>query len=91
VWFTVQARLDQHGVSDGVASVPNETFCQSGLSAIYRYTRPRHYTSLAAALRRDEVVEGIYLRVEQLECPLPVGTVSADGGSLARGYRLIEI
>ena len=46
--------------------------------------------SLAAALSRDEVVKGFDLRVEQLEGPLPVDAISAEGGSLARGHRLEE-
>src|ERR1700730_11412419 len=49
------------------------------------------YTPLAAALRRDEVVKRLDLGVEQLEGPLPVDAVSAEGGSLARGHRLEEI
>jgi len=47
--------------------------------------------SLAAALRRDEVVKGLDLGVEQLEGPLPVDTVPAEGRTLARGHRLEEI
>src|SRR5712691_11351349 len=47
--------------------------------------------SLAAALSRDDVVKGFDLRIEQLEGPLPVDAVSAEGGSLARGHRLEEI
>ena len=47
--------------------------------------------SLAAALSRDEVAKGFDLRVEQLEGPLPVDAVSAEGGSLARGHRVEEI
>jgi hypothetical protein len=52
-------------------------------------TFPGH--ALAAALRSDEVVKGVDLGIEQLEGPLPVDAVSAEGGSLARGHRLEEI
>ena len=52
-------------------------------------TFPGH--ALAAALRRDEVVKGFDLGVEQLEGPLPVDAASAERGSLARGHRLEEI
>jgi hypothetical protein len=46
---------------------------------------------LAGALSCDEVVEGFDFRVEQLEGPLPVDAVFAEGGSLSHGRCLEEI
>jgi hypothetical protein len=46
---------------------------------------------LAGALSCDKVVKGIYFRVEQLEGPLSVDAVFAEGGSLSHGRRLEEI
>src|ERR1700745_2175987 len=47
--------------------------------------------SLAGAPSCDEAVKGFDLRVEQLEGPLPVDAVFAEGGGLSHGRRLEEI
>ena len=50
-----------------------------------------HLHPLAAALRRDQAVKALDLGVQQLEGPLPVDTVSAEGRSLAHSHRFEEI
>jgi hypothetical protein len=46
---------------------------------------------LPAALVGNEVVEGVNLEVEQIEIPLTVDVVHADGGDLARRDRIVEM
>src|SRR5262249_742843 len=47
--------------------------------------------ALSAALRGNEAVEGVNLGVEQIEIPLAVDAVLADGGGLARRHRIVEM
>src|SRR5262252_9114804 len=46
---------------------------------------------LPAALSCNEVVEGLNLKVEQIEIPLTVDATLADSGGLPRRRRIVEI
>jgi hypothetical protein len=48
-------------------------------------------STAVAALRCDQVVEGINLGVEQVQIALMVPAIPADGDSLARHHRLVEM
>jgi hypothetical protein len=48
-------------------------------------------TSRTAALRRDQVIEGLDLGIKYLESPLTIDAILADGGSLARRDRLKKL
>src|SRR5262249_36517343 len=52
---------------------------------------PSPVSPLPAALRGNEVVEGVNLEIEQIEVPLAVDFVLADGGGMARRHRIVEM
>jgi hypothetical protein len=55
------------------------------------HNTPPPVDALAAALRGNQVVEGINLGVEQIEIPLAASAVHADQGGLARRHRIVEM